>query len=970
VMAVWSLWKRDWEEERHAQATMSLEERLGEQVLLMKKELDAAKAEIAVARAAGFDPADAEAAFNRQLEEQLEAEKQKRIAHTQEMAVRRIGKRDLTRGWVAWLDTYIQVQHEKRLLLSAGARLTRPKLVACMHAWREDWRTDQEKKKAMSMGQRLKAEVEQRRQLQQDMAAQLQALRAELEVARKAALEGRGLEAEMQRQLDEKLKAEKQKRIEHTKEMAIRRIGKRDLTRGWVCWLDQYQEGEREKRLLRAAGNKLTRPKLSASMQVWRDDWQCEVMRKLKAENTSVEDRLREQLFHAKTELAEARTMLMNEEGAEEAMQRQMEEKLEAEREKRIAHTQHMALMRVLKRDLARGWVGWLDMYLENQRQKSLLKKAGAKLTKPRLVSCFQSWREDWHDEEMAKRNRRLGTQLSREMRDGQRAKQELALALEELTQLRLAVAEGRGLEAENQRRLQEQLEREKEKRIEHVQFVAARRIANRALASGWSKWHGDWADGKRLNRMLKAAGGRMLRPKLVAGYQHWRRDWEEEVAEKKAMSIAEQLDAQRQQTYKAEAELRVMREELESARHAMIEGRGLEAEQKRLLEERLEEERQKRIEHTKEMAVRRVLKRELARGWMGWLEPYLELKRRQLLLQQAGSRLLKPKLAKSFQIWSKQAIDEKYAKASMGIGEKLAAATHEREELTVQLQKVQRELDDQRKLDEVALGDSRSALQEIQSKVSELHEEVAKERKAAIMARAKEEALAKAMDHQKSKVKHAEELLKEQQEQAKGHLAKQLAATRKALEDQLAGAQGTIKDLRDEVSRLQAGQWSTHGNAPAAAPRPGSGRDQKKDKRKASVRGTGILGDVDFDEDRPLGVQLKEALSKHAIRVLDLFRDWDTNGDGEISRKEFREAMPKLGMDLPADVVDALFDENDPDHSGVMDFKELQRMLRPPASTPGGAKALWGAAKEGASSGTGKAKGLAAIAALASTKA
>ena len=42
----------------------------------------------------------------------------------------------------------------------------------------------------------------------------------------------------MQRQLEERLAREKQKRIEHTQEMALRRIGKRDLSKGWVAWHD------------------------------------------------------------------------------------------------------------------------------------------------------------------------------------------------------------------------------------------------------------------------------------------------------------------------------------------------------------------------------------------------------------------------------------------------------------------------------------------------------------------------------------------------------------------------------------------------------------------------------------------------------------------------------------------------------------------------------------------------------------
>jgi len=110
----------------------------------------------------------------------------------------------------------------------------------------------------------------------------------------------------------------------------------------------------------------------------------------------------------------------------------------------------------------------------------------------------------------------------------------------------------------------------------------------------------------------------------------------------------------------------------------------------------------------------------------------------------------------------------------------------------------------------------------------------------------------------------------------------------------------------------------------------------------------TGILGNVDFDETRPLGEQLKENLQKHAIRVLDLFRDWDENGDGEISKKEFRKAMPKLGFNLPPDLIDEVFDGYDLDGSGVMDFKELQKMLKAGPSKGNPVKALQTKPREG----------------------
>ena len=66
---------------------------------------------------------------------------------------------------------------------------------------------------------------------------------------------------------------------------------------------------------------------------------------------------------------------------------------------------------------------------------------------------------------------------------------------------------------------------------------------------------------------------------------------------------------------------------------------------------------------------------------------------------------------------------------------------------------------------------------------------------------------------------------------------------------------------------------------------------------------------------------------------MLDLFRSWDTDGDGEVSRAEFHRAMPELGLDVEKHDIDALFDEWDRDGGGSLDLKELQKVLR---ATPG----------------------------------
>ena len=90
----------------------------------------------------------------------------------------------------------------------------------------------------------------------------------------------------------------------------------------------------------------------------------------------------------------------------------------------------------------------------------------------------------------------------------------------------------------------------------------------------------------------------------------------------------------------------------------------------------------------------------------------------------------------------------------------------------------------------------------------------------------------------------------------------------------------------------------------------------------------SGILGDFDFDETSsvPIVEQLAAALKSKAARVIDLFREWDGNKDGTVSKKEFRKAMPELGLDVPVDIIDALFDSWDPDGSGSITLREVTR--------------------------------------------
>ena len=108
--------------------------------------------------------------------------------------------------------------------------------------------------------------------------------------------------------------------------------------------------------------------------------------------------------------------------------------------------------------------------------------------------------------------------------------------------------------------------------------------------------------------------------------------------------------------------------------------------------------------------------------------------------------------------------------------------------------------------------------------------------------------------------------------------------------------------------------------------------------KPKPKPKPKGLL-DLDLDESEgapPISEQLKNALRQNSTRVLDLFRSWDADGDGQVSRAEFHKAMPALGLDAPKETIDALFSEWDKDGGGEIGYAELRKILQSASRAPG----------------------------------
>lgn len=71
-----------------------------------------------------------------------------------------------------------------------------------------------------------------------------------------------------------------------------------------------------------------------------------------------------------------------------------------------------------------------------------------------------------------------------------------------------------------------EQLERERERRVEQIGRICLKRMMNQTIAMGWSAWHGMWSAKVRQRTLLKKTVSRLSKPKLSASYSFWKQSF------------------------------------------------------------------------------------------------------------------------------------------------------------------------------------------------------------------------------------------------------------------------------------------------------------------------------------------------------------------------------------------------------------------------------------------------------------
>jgi len=500
-----------------------------------------------------------------------------------------------------------------------------------------------------------------------------------------------------------------------------------------------------------------------------------------------------------------------------------------------------------------------------------------------------------------------------------------------------------------------------------------------------------------RQQRQLRASASRLMRPKLTACLTHWRRDWE--AAEVKAaiwrsMSAAERSTSQlrerdereaalRAQVAAAEAERTRLEGELAAAREAMAAGKGKEYELQQQMEETLALEREKRVAHLQQLAARRIGQQGLAKGWNAWFEMWEVRSRQQRQLRASASRLMRPKLTACMAYWrhdwelcsfaqrelhSRVEHESLMAQLRISQSENQMARLSYEDELRAYIEKNKA----LRSSDFVGREEFETLQEELAAATKRLKEQ---QEAAALATEAVErDASSRVEAAEKRAQESLERLLAQQRARFEAELA-DMASMHGKLERSMKEKQAQFDDelgeklhmiieleqllkelrakLEAETAEFAAAQraWALERDGLQAKAKPAPAKSEKKEIKTEKERKKGtILGQFDFDEssDVPYDQQLAKALKTSGARVLDLFREMDVNGDGEVSRDEFHRAMPILGLEVPKADIDKLFNTWDPDGSGIVTFAEMKKLLRVEAS--GKVKDSWKQVTDGMS--------------------
>ena len=381
----------------------------------------------------------------------------------------------------------------------------------------------------------------------------------------------------------------------------------------------------------------------------------------------------------------------------------------------------------------------------------------------------------------------------------------------------------------------------------------------------------------------------------------------------------------------------------------------------------RNEQEKEARIELLRRQSLRRVANRDLSSGWKAWIELVDAKAYSMERLRTVGNRLRAPEIAHAFSWWAQESRDAKHKKEidelekmSKSVEAQLRHARHEAGQLQLLRVAHEDELKALReRLSELTgkIGDQASQLggaaglagmyellqkdyQASTEKLAEAETKLEEQEADALKKRDEATALLERLlaEQRASFEAELEELTKRSTEWATTEhgLKADLQQTKKEMEQSTKAMRREIDDLTRQLDKAREATTRAEQKVEAEKAKAKELLEKAKVKSPPPIKpppketGKALLK-VDLDEGPdapPVSQQLAAALRKNATRVLDLFRSWDTDGDGEVTRKEFHKAMGLLGLEVPKADIDSLFSEWDKDGGGAINFQELKKIL------------------------------------------
>jgi DNA repair exonuclease SbcCD ATPase subunit len=697
---------------------------------------------------------------------------------------------------------------------------------------------------------------------------------------------------------------EKERRVDVMRERIARRMLNRTIARGWSAWVDHWNDRCHIKTCHLKAVRHVGKNEKIGAFGAWWHLWDSIRRAKLARAESEIkrislmqEDyaRVKAELAEAERERLELREKLARLDSSVVDLSKLKDEQAKVHKEERIELLYRNSMRRIQSLALYQGWLHWYELWRARSNALRHLRKTCGRLKTPMIAWAFRQLVEEWKE-----------AKATSEMSTWQRKEAELTQAKAQLEEELQTVkdqlqAQTVSFEAEKKAALAKQAteltgtleerlalkdQEAKDARVDALTKQTARRIMYGSLGNAFAAWVDAWESRNSAFDQLRRAKNMLKAPEMLLAFQFWAAD----TAELKRQAEIAQI----------EKEARSVEAELRRAR--------FDNDQMRMVQAKNDDEIKYLKDKLSDLAVQFREQAEAFEGTSGLRGEIQGLRGQLSAALEAAEESEKRRLEAEDDIGKQRRENQKLL-------EKLLAE---------QRAGFLEEVSSMRRMRESAVASKHRSEEEVNEAMDQMNAA-----KAAL--REKERELTKARDEAEGWVKVVEE-----KEQSASRLEQQNVA----LSEQLHVAREEVEKGEEKLVTLRNHYMAIKPPPPVEAPpeEKKSPKEPPAGKKRENKKGS-VLGNIDLDEGpdaRPVKDQLAEALAKSSARVLDLFREWDKNGDGEVDRAEFHKAIPALGLDVPKEDIDELFNEWDKDGGGSITFRELQTILkrRSPAST------------------------------------